>query len=153
MSRDRFHKALRAYATGQIAQPGEHKRQEIADGFLDDNPELAREWMRALASKQIAELIKGLCDQPEADPLPLFSGFPAAIAIAPGVVKATQHCTLDDLGAGLAYRQENVRNARERLKAYGEAMAAFESLRANESETVGECSERLRAQGPIDQSP
>lgn len=151
----RFHKTLRAYAADQIAKPGEHKRQEIADRFLDDNPEIAHEFMRALASKQIAELIKSLCDEPEADPLPIFSGFPAAITVADGVVKATEHCVLGDLGAGLENRNENVRHALKKLEAYRDSMAAYESLRGAEDETVGECTKRLREQGPIteDQSP
>lgn len=149
MSDNSFRKMLRAFAAEQIGKPGEHKRQELADAFLDQNPELAREYMRDLASKHVAGLIKDLCDESGPDPLPLFAGFPAAIAIAPGVVKSTANCTLDDLGAGLSYREQNVRNARERLEAYGRSMEAFVSLRNAETETVGECSERLRRQGPI----
>lgn len=148
-----FRKKLREYAAVEIEQPGEHKRTEIADAFLEAYPELAREYMRDLALKQIADLIKELCDEPEADPLPLFSGFPAAITVSPGVVKATKHCTLNDLGAGLDYRRENVRHAQERLKAYAESMAKFELLRKAEDETVGDCAERLRKQGPIDGKP
>lgn len=142
-----FSKKLRAYAAEQIGQPGEHKRQEIAVAFLDDNPELAGQHMRELASKRVAELIKELCEEPEHDPLPIFSGFPAAIAVAAGVVKSTEHCNLDDLGAGLRYREENLRHARERLDAYDRSMTAFAGLRASEAETVGECSARLREQG------
>lgn len=144
-----FTKALREFAAGRIAEPGEHKRAEIAEAFLDENTELARSYMRELAGKHVAALIKELCDMPEADPLPLFNGFPRAIAVAPGVVKATANCTLDDLGAGLEYRRDNVRHAQERLKAYGESMTRFEALRATETETVGECSDRLRKQGPL----
>lgn len=143
-----FHKALRAFAVDLINQPGDHKRQEIADAFLDAHPELAKDYMRELAVKQVAAQIKDLCDASDADPLPLFSGFPAAITVGPGVVKATRHCVLDDLGAGMEYRLENLRNARARAKAYGEAMTAFEGLRATEVETVGECADRLRKQGP-----
>lgn len=141
-------KMLREYVAEQIAQPGEHKKAELASAFLDENAELAREYLRELAEKRVAELIKELCDEPEADPLPLFRGFPAAIAVAAGVVKATNNCTLDDLGAGLAYREENVRNAQERLAAYGDSMAKFELMRASEAETVGECSARLRKNPP-----
>lgn len=144
-----FHKTLRAFASEEIAKPGEHKRQEIAEAFMDAFPELARDYMRELAGKHINDLIKSQCDLPEADPLPLFSGFPSAITVAPGVVKATKNCTFDDLGAGLDYRQENVRNAQERLEAYKDSMAAFVSMRKTETETVGECSDRLREQGPI----
>lgn len=144
-----FHKTLRAFAVDLINQPGDHKRNEIADAFLDAYPELAREYMRELAVKQVAAQIKDVCDAAAADPLPLFSGFPAAIAVGPGVVKATKHCVLNDLGAGLEYRMENLRNARARAKAYGQAMTAYEGLRASEVETVGECADRLRDQGPI----
>lgn len=141
-------KLLREYVAGQIGQPGEHKKSELASAFLDEHDEEARQYMRDLAERQIAELIKELCDEPDEDPLPIFSGFPRAIAIAPGVVKATTNCTLDDLGTGLQYRQENVDNAQRRLRQYMQSMARFEILRENDAETVGECTERLRNQPP-----
>ena len=143
-----FRKTLREYAAGQIAQPGEHKRQEIADQFLDDNPALAAQYMRELAARRVAELIKELCDEPENDPLPMFSGFPRAIAIAPGVVKSAEHCTFDDLGAGLEYRRKNADDVMRKLDAYRDSMAVFVSLRSSETETVGECSARLRKHRP-----
>lgn len=144
-----FHKALRAFAAEKIAEPGDHKRREIADAFLDANPELAHEYVRDLAGRKVADLIKELCDERTADPLPLFSGFPVAITVSPGVVKASDQCDLNDLGAGLAYRHENVQHAQKKLDAYRSSMAAFESLRASEVETLGECQERLRKQGQI----
>jgi len=144
-----FNKQLRAFASDEISKPGEHKRRQIADKFLAAHPDLAHDYVLELASTQVAKLIKQMCDESGADPLPLFSGFPAAIVIAPGVVKATANCTLDDLGAGLEYRKENLRHAQERFEEYGRSMAAFVSLRASESETVGECQARLREQGPV----
>jgi len=141
-------KMLREYVAEQIAQPGEHKKAELAAAFLDENADAAREYLRELAERQIASLIKELCDEPEADPLPLFTGFPVAIAVAPGVVKATANCTFDDLGAGLAYREENVRHAQERLNAYRDSMAKFDLMRRRDDETVGQCTERLRANPP-----
>lgn len=141
-------KQLRAYVAEQIAQPGEHKKAELAAAFLDEHSDLAREYMRDLAEKQVAGLIKDLCDESETDPLPVFSGFPAAIAVAPGVVKATANCNLNDLGAGLEYRRQNLRHAQERLEAYGDSMTKFELLRQAEAETVGECADRLRQNPP-----
>lgn len=146
-----FHKRLREFARDRINQPGEHKRQEIAEAFLDEFPELAQEYVRELASRKVADLIKEECDAPGADPLPIFDGFPQAITVSPGVVKATVNCTLDDLGAGLQYREENVKHARERLKAYSDSMHRYEALRTAETETVGECQDRLRRQGPLEE--
>jgi hypothetical protein len=146
-----FNKRLREYATDRINQPGEHKRFEIAQEFLNEFPELTQEYVLELASRKVADLIKAMCDEPEDNPLPIFNGFPHAITVAPGVVKATTNCTLDDLGAGLQYREENVKNARERLKAYSDSMHRYEALRTDEAETVGECQDRLRAQGPREQ--
>jgi hypothetical protein len=146
-----FNKRLREYASDRINQPGEHKRLAIADAFLDENPELAHQYIRELASKKVADLIKAMCDEPEDNPLPIFNGFPHAITVAPGVVKATANCNLDDLGAGLQYREENVRNARERLKEYADSMTRYEALRSSEVETVGECQDRLRKQGPLEE--
>lgn len=143
-----FHKQLRAFAVEEIGKPGKHKRREIAERFLDAFPDLAASHLQGLASDHIAKLIKAMCDEATADPLPLFCGFPAAIVIAPGVVKATANCTLDDLGAGLSYREENVRNARDRLEAYGKSMTAFVALRVREDETVGECEKRVREENP-----
>lgn len=147
-----FHQQLRAFALDEITKPGEHKRREIADKFLAAHPDLAHEYALELASNQVAKLIKQMCDESGVEVLPIFSGFPAAIVIAPGVVKATANCTLDDLGAGLAYRRENLRHAQERFEEYGRSMAAFVSLRVSDTETVGECEARLRQQGPIDES-
>lgn len=141
-----FRKRLREFAAEEIAKPGEHKRQEIADQFLDDNPELAAEYVRELAAKKVAELIKEMCDEPEDDPLPIFNGFPRAITIAPGVVKASEHCTLDDFGAGLDPRLKNIKDAQRRLESYKDSMALFETLRSGAAETLGQCSKRLRAQ-------
>lgn len=140
-----FRKRLREYAIGQISGEGEHKRTELAAAFLADNLDVAREYMQDLAERQIAELIKELCDEPAQDPLPIFAGFPAAITVAPGVVKATENCTLNDLGIGLEYRRKNVSDAQRKLAEYGDAMARFEALRTREDETVGECAQRLRA--------
>ncbi len=141
-------KMLREYVAEQIAQPGEHKKAELAAAFLDDHAAEAAEYLRELAERQIASLIKELCDEPDADPLPLFSGFPVAISVAPGVVKATSNCTLDDLGAGLAARDDNIRHAIKSRDEYRESMNRFELLRTAETETVGECTERLRANPP-----
>lgn len=140
---------LRAYVAEQINLPGEHKKSVLAVDFLDTHQDLAREYMRELAEKSIASLIKELCDEPEADPLPIFSGFPAVLAVSPGVVKAIVNCTLDDLTAGLEYRRDNVRNAQDRLRAYSESMARFELLASDKDETVGQCTERIRLQGPV----
>lgn len=144
-----FRKALREFASGQIAQPGEHKRHEIAQSFLDEHPTLAAEYVRELASKQVAELIKELCEESEADPLPIFAGFPLAISIMPGIVKATAQCLLDDLGAGLVAREKNIGDAMRSRDRYRDSMNAYEMLRASEAETVGECAGRLRVQGPV----
>lgn len=141
-------KMLRAYVAEQIAQPGEHKKAELAAAFLDEHTDAVRDYLRDLAERQVASLIKELCDEPEVDPLPLFTGFPVAIAVAPGVVKATANCTLDDLGAGLTYREDNVRHALERLDAYRDSMAKFDALRRRDDETVGQCAERLRRNPP-----
>lgn len=143
-------KELRAYVAGELAKPGEHKKAELAASFLDDHRQLAIQYMRELAERQVAELIKELCDEPDADPLPLFSGFPAAIAVAPGVVKATVNCNLNDLAAGLEYRRQNVQHALQRFEEYGDSMAKFELMRSSETETVGECAERLRKNPPKD---
>lgn len=141
-------KILREYVAEQIGQPGEHKKAELAAAFLDNHADLAAEYLRELAEKRVAELIKELCDEPVPDPLPLFAGFPAAIAVAPGVVKATANCGLNDLAAGLEYRRQNVLHAQDRMEKYGESMARFELLRDDEAETVGECAERLRRNPP-----
>lgn len=143
-----FTKRLRAFAADRISAPGEHKRAEIADAFLDEHPDIAHEYLRELASKKVADLIKDLCDEPDGDPLPIFAGIPAAIAIAPGVVKASANCTLDDLGAGLEYRRQNIRHAQQRFDRYAASMTAYESLRATEAETLGECADRLRLEHP-----
>lgn len=137
-------KLLRAYLADQLGVPGEHKKAELAAAFLDEHAAEAAAYLRELAERQVAELIKEFCDEPEQEPLPMFAGFPSAIAVAPGVVKATRHCTLDDLGAGLAYRADNVLHAQRRLDEYRESMSRFELLRNSETETVGDCSDRLR---------
>lgn len=141
-------KKLREYAAEQIAQPGEHKKAEIASAFIDEHTDYIAEYTRELVERYIQGPIKELSDEPQDNPLPLFSGFPTAIAVAPGVVKAAINCNLDDLGAGLQYRSENVRHAQERLDAYRNSMGAFVAMRTSEAETVGECQERLRKQGP-----
>jgi hypothetical protein len=142
-------KKLREFAAEQIAQPGEHKKAEIASSFIDEHTDYIAEYTRELVERYIQGLIKELSDEPQGDPLPLFSGFPTAIAVAPGVVKATTNCNLDDLGAGLQYRSENVRHAQDRLDAYRNSMAAFVAMRTGEADTVGEVQDRLRKQGPL----
>lgn len=142
-------KKFREFATGVIAQPGEHKKAEIAAAFLDEHADVVAEYTRELLERYVTGLVKDLSDEPQDDPLPLFSGFPQAIAVAPGVVKATANCNLDDLGAGLQYRAENIRHAQERFDAYRNSMTAYVSVRTSEAETVGECQDRLRKQGPV----
>lgn len=141
-------KLLREYLADQLAEPGEHKKTELAAAFLDEHADQAQAYLRELAERQVAELIKELCDQPEQDPLPIFAGFPQAIAVAPGVVKATRNCTLDDLGAGLEYRVQNLEHVRQKFEGYRDAMLRFDQLRASETETVGECTDRLRRTRP-----
>lgn len=143
-------KKFREFAAEQIAQPGEHKKAEIASAFIDEHSEFIADYTRELLERYMTGLVKELSDEPQDDPLPLFNGFPTAIAVAPGVVKATTNCNLDDLGAGLQYRSENVRHAQDRLDAYRRSMAAFVAMRTAEAETVGECQDRLRKQGPMD---
>jgi len=141
---------LRAYLADQLAEPGEHKKTELASAFLDEHAAEAAAYLRELAERQVAELIKEFCDEPDREQLSLFTGLPVAIAVGPGVVKATNNCTLDDLGAGLAYRAENIRHAQRRLDDYRESMHRFEQLRAGD-ETVGECAQRLRRNPPASQ--
>lgn len=57
--------------------------------------------------------------------------------------------TLDDMRAVEALLVEYMAHQQECLTKYQDSMAAFESLRASEVETLGECQERLRKQGPI----
>jgi hypothetical protein len=148
-----FRQTLRAFAVDLISEPGEHKRAEIAATFLDEHADLAKDYIRELAERQIADLVKEMCDEPDQDPLPIFGGFPSAITVGPGVVKATRHCTLNDLGAGLRYRAENVRHAQERLDAYRESMSRFDLLREGPDETVGEVADRLRANAAAKEAP
>lgn len=143
--RKAFNAKLREFAVAEIDKPGNHDRTDIADRFLAEHPDLAAAYIRDLAVKKIADLIKDLCDEPaDFGQLKLFGGFPNAIAVADGVVKSTRQCTLDDLGAGLEYRRLNVTRAQDSLRAYGESMAAFEALRVRDDETVGEVADRVQ---------
>jgi hypothetical protein len=141
-----FSRRLREFAAAEIAKPGAHGRIELASRFLDEHADLAALFLRSLAEKQVASLIKDLCDEPTNEWQPdLFGGFPAAIVVEPGHVKATAHCTIQDLAAGLSYRKDNVTRAQDKLRAYVDAMALFENLRERDDETVGEVTARLRA--------
>lgn len=140
-------KKVREFAAELISGPGEHKKSEIAAQFLNEHGDYAAEYLRELAEMRVAELIKEMCDEQHKDALPMFAGLPAAIAVAPGVVKATANCTLDDLGAGLENRRQNLQRAAEKFDAYGQSMSAFDRMRNSETETVGQCEARLRKQG------
>lgn len=144
MSSD-FRRQLRSYAVGEIGKPGQHNRAELAAAFLDEHQILADSFLRDLAERQVGALIKEMCDEDSNDAqLALFGGFPTAIAIGPGVVKAIKYCTLDDLGAGLIYREQNVLRAQKRLDSYVDSMKLFDSLRQRPDETVGEVAHRLQ---------
>lgn len=148
MSSNPFRQRLREYVAESVAKPGEHRYAELAEQFLADNPELARSYLNDLARTAVAKLTKELCeDSPTDKQMSIFGGFPTAIAIADGVVKATRNCVLNDLGAGLAYRQDNVDRARERLKSYADSMQLYEALRSSDEETVGEVADRVKDQG------
>lgn len=145
MSRNLFRTRLREFAVAEIGKPGQHPYAEIAARFLVENPLLAEEYMRQLAGVQVSRLVKDLCDEPADFGQPdLFGGFPAAITVSDGVVKASQNCTIDDLGAGLEYRRQNARRAQERMAAYVRSMQLFDGLRERDDETVGEVADRVK---------
>ncbi len=95
-----------------------------------------------LLQRYVGEQLRRLLRRPAG--LTLFPALPVALTVADGVVKAVEHCDLGDLGAGLAYRQENLRRAQDKFNAYVESMARFELLRERDDETVGEVVARLR---------
>lgn len=57
--------------------------------------------------------------------------------------------TAIDLKAVLEVQRAYVLYAASRLDAYRDSMAVFDGLRASDTETLGECTERLRKQGPV----
>lgn len=141
-----FSRRLREFAAAEIAKPGTHTRAELAQRFLDEHADLARTFIRGLAERRVADLIRDLCDEPTTEWQPdLFGGFPAAVVVEPGLVKATANCDLADLAAGEKNREENIRAASHKLRRYRASMASFEALRERDDETVGEVTARLRA--------
>ena len=145
MSKNPFRSRLREFAATEIGKPGSHSYAEIATRFLAEHPLLAEEYVRSLAERQVSQLVKDLCDEPADFGQPdLFGGFPAAITVADGEVKASQNCTIDDLGAGLEYRRQNVRRAQERMASYVRSMQLFDGLKERDDETVGEVAERVK---------
>lgn len=143
MSTREFNTALRVYTAQQIAEPGEHDRNDMAQAFLAAHPDLAQVALTRLVERQVGSLIKELCDADADDPqLALFTGLPAAIAVAPGRVKAIEHCTPDDLEVGERHRRDNIKSARDRLRRYREGVTAFLTSRRAD-ETVGQTARRL----------
>lgn len=57
--------------------------------------------------------------------------------------------TAVDLKAVLGVQRAYVSYMQSRLDAYRDSMAIFDGLRTSDAETLGECTERLRKQGPI----
>lgn len=146
MSTREFNTALRAYTAQQIAEPGDHDRNDMAQAFLAEHRSLAEVAVTRLVERQVGALIKELCDADADDPqMALFSGLPAAIAVAPGRVKAIEHCTPEDLQVGETHRQDNIKSARERLNRYRKGVAAYLEARRDD-ETVGQTAHRLGGQ-------
>ena len=138
-----FRKSLNAYVDEILATDGEHKRAEIAEAFLDANPELALQEMRHLAERQVDSIIKARCNEEPSEQIALyFDGLPAAVAVAPGVVKAIEFCTPEDIAVGKSSREDNIRDARARLRRYAQGAGRYLTQRKG-SETVGETQRRL----------
>ena len=142
---DTFRSRLRSYTAEAISEPGEHSRGDIAQAFLAENAELAQVALIRLAERQVDALIKEMCDADPDDPqLRLFDGLPAAIAVAPGVVKAIEQCTPEDLQIGEKHRIDNIRSARGRLDRYRTGVRTYLAQRQGD-ETVGDTARRLGA--------
>lgn len=138
-----FRKALRAHTADQLAQPGEHNRDEMAQAFLAEHADLAEIAMQRLVERQVGSLIKEMCDaDPEQEMLAVFDGLPAAIATGPGSVKAIEYCTPEDLELGEQHRRDNITSARSRLARYRKGVTKYLTERQGD-ETVGATAERI----------
>lgn len=142
MSSNSFNKTLRSYVATVIAEPGEHKRAELSQSFLAAYPDLAAMRMTSLVEQRINDLIREMCDAEPTDQMSFFDGLPAAIAVAPGAVKAIEHCTPDDLAIGELHRRDNIASARDRLRRYQRGAKSYLSARLG-GETVGDTARRL----------
>lgn len=146
MSTKPFNRALRAYVTGALSEPGEHSRADLAQAFIAANPDLAQVMVARLAERQVGSLIKEMCDaEPDDQQMSLFAGLPAAIAVAPGAVKAIAHCLPEDIEIGEQHRKDNIASAREALTRYRRGKNAYLKAR-RDGETVGDTATRLGAQ-------
>lgn len=143
--RSLFSARLREFALAKIKEPGDHSRTEIAKAYIAEESKLIAAYVESIVLQKVTDLLKDLFEEPaDFGQLELFNGLPTAITIADGVVKSTDQCTLNDLGAGLEYRRLNIIRAQGKMRAYEHSMAAFAELREREDETLGEVAARLR---------
>lgn len=139
-----FRKRLREYAVKQITEPGTHHRSDIARAFLEENPDLAELAMQELAESAVNRLIGDMCDESAVGPqATLFGGFPAAIAVGEGTVKAIEYCTAEDVEIGYQHRLQNIERARDKAQTYQESRDLFLANRRSDGETVGQVAKRL----------
>jgi len=143
MSRNPFNTALRTYVAETLAQPGEHSRSELAQSFLAQHPDLAGVRLVTLAQAQVDILIREMCDADSGDEqMAFFDGLPAAIAVAPGTVKAIEFCTPEDLEVGEQHRRDNITSAQDKLRRFQTGVRKYLKARMS-GETVGDTARRL----------
>ncbi len=119
---------------------------EAADQFIADNAELIETHIAELVKSQIAAAIKSRTQAP-APPLGqglLFSGLDAAITVRAGVTKPIGRCTMPDLQIGAEYKRDNVKAARERLRAYERDVAILARHMPDDVTTVEEAARQIK---------
>lgn len=112
--------AIRQYVSDLLRDGHDVVRHDAADQFISDHPDEIAGATEQLVRDAIAAAMRQLCSERPEDTgqLTLLPGLPAAVSIAPGVVRPLNRCTWADLEIGRSERVENIANAEKRLDEY-----------------------------------
>lgn len=129
-----FRASLREHVTKLMTAGKTIVVSEVAEEFIDANPEIVQREIKHLVQRAVAQHLKDLCavDDHGGGQTSLLDGLPVGIVIADGVVKPRAACNWDELMAGRRERLENIDNARDRLRRYDEALTRLRPYMLND---------------------
>lgn len=144
---DSFRQQLNRFITQEMNKGDAVSRQELTERFVKQYPLLVKQKVQELTARGISQEIKNLCESDATDQLPIFDGFPAAVAVERGSVKGIRACDIDDLNLAEEHRMENIKRASQRLTKFRNAKERFQENTVNDDETVGDVTDRLTRRG------
>ncbi|MBA2558445.1 MAG: hypothetical protein H0V07_00895, partial [Propionibacteriales bacterium] len=111
---------VRTYLAEAIATGRDIVYADVADQFVTAHEDELMEHAADMVRAAVAAVLKNLCAERAEDngQLSLLPGIPAAIAIAPGVVRPRERCNWADLQVGRVERVSNIAHAEKALDLY-----------------------------------